>query len=81
MLSVCPCIRRLADAERGVAPPPCCLIFVGGQVSLLAGLSPDKHLKIGAALRGLMEDEGVLVVGSGQVNMILRVILMDRLTR
>lgn len=38
------------------------------QVSLLAGLSAEKHLNIGTALAGLLESEkDLLLIGSGQV--------------
>lgn len=35
------------------------------QVSLLTGLDPDKHIKIGEALRELIATENILLVGSG----------------
>ena len=64
--------RALADAKRGYDHG----VFVPGllfdpdasipclQLSLVAGLDPDVHLRIGAALAPL-RDEGVLIVGSG----------------
>lgn len=37
------------------------------QVSLLGGLDPEKHLKMGKTLKKLVDERDVLVVGSGQV--------------
>lgn len=37
------------------------------QVSLLGGLDPEKHLKMGNTLKKLVDERDVLVVGSGQV--------------
>ncbi|CAN0011320.1 unnamed protein product [Ectocarpus sp. 12 AP-2014] len=36
------------------------------QVSLLGGLDPEKHLKMGKTLKKLVDERDVLVVGSGQ---------------
>jgi 4,5-DOPA dioxygenase extradiol len=41
-------------------------------VSLQAGLDPRQHLKIGAALRSLREEQNVLVVASGSITHNLR---------
>lgn len=55
-------------------PPPRSAVISGKssidvcvQVSLLASLDPEEHLKIGTALKTLAEEQDVLVVCSGQV--------------
>ena len=65
-------LPHAADADRGFDHGtfvPLAVAWPGAdvptvQLSLVRGLDPDLHLRIGAALRPL-RDEGVLIVGSG----------------